>query len=241
MQGMIETLTRGVVAGAVLATMMTMATRAQAQETSAQGDVIVTSGEGVVMAAPDRAFVSISAESRSRMPKEAQRLNAEAMSAVQQKLKAAGISAESVRTTAVDLQPEFDYQDGKQTLRGYVARNTIDVQIDDIARVGEIVDLAVGSGATSISGIRFDLKARDAAERRALQQAVAEARARADALAQSANRAIDRITRIEDQRESSPPPRPMFRQAAMAADASTPVAPGQLEIRAHVTLTVRLR
>lgn len=231
-------------AGALLSLAL-VAPRAAAQEPPpppAAGDVVVTSGEGLVLAAPDRAFVSISAESRAKMPKEAQQANANAMTAVQARLKAAGISAEAVRTIALDLQPEFDYANGKQTLRGYVARNTIEVRVDEIEKVGEIVDAAVGSGATSVSNIRFDLKNREATERKALAQAVADARGRAEALAQAATRGIDRILRIEDHSETGgPPPRPMMMMRQAAADASTPVTPGQLEIRARVTLIVKLK
>jgi uncharacterized protein YggE len=205
-------------------------------------DVIITTGEGVVTAAPDRAFVSISAESRAKLPKVAQQQNAQAMTAVQARLKAAGISGDAVRTIALDLQPEFDYNDGKQTLRGYVARNTIEVRIDAIEKVGEVVDAVVTSGATSVSNIRFDLKDRQAVQQRALAEAVADARGRVDALAKAAGRSINRIVRIEDQSESyAPPPRPMAQFRMAAADAAqTPVAPGQLEIRARVVLTVRV-
>jgi uncharacterized protein YggE len=218
---------------------------AQAQEASSmqtQGDVIVTSGEGLVQAAPDRAFVSIAAESRAKLPKEAQQANAQAMTAVQAKLKALGLGGDAIKTTSVDLQPEFDYQAGKQTLKGYVARNSIEVRVDAIERVGEVVDAAVGSGATSVSGVRFDLKDRDGAEKKALQLAVTDARGRADVLAQAASRAIDRIVRIDDQNvRSVPPPRPYMMAMKSADMAQTPVEPGQLEIRANVSLTVRLK
>ncbi len=157
------------------------AARAQATATGNPApdpqNVIVTSGEGLVTAAPDRAFVSISAESRAKLPKVAQQQNAQAMTAVQERLKAAGISGDAVRTITLDLQPEFDYNDGKQTLRGYVARNTIEARVDEIGKVGEVVDAAVASGATSVSNIRFDLKDRQAAQQKALAEAVADARA----------------------------------------------------------------
>jgi uncharacterized protein len=233
----------GPLAGALLLSAV-VASRVAAQDTPppALTDVVVTAGEGLVLAAPDRAFVSISAETRARAPKEAQQGNATAMTAVQAKLKAAGIPADAVRTIALDLQPEFDYNNGKQTLRGYVARNTIEVRVDEIEKVGDIVDAAVGSGATSLSNIRFDLKNREATERKALAQAVADARGRAEALAQAATRGIDRILRIEDHSETgAPPPRPMIAFRAAAAEAATPVTPGQLEIRARVTLTVKLK
>lgn len=205
--------------------------------------VIVTTGEGVVKATPDRVWVSIAAESRARNPKDAQRANAEAMSAVMQRFKTAGLPADAIRTTSYDLQPEFDYANGRQTLKGYVARNSVEVRVDEVARAGEILDAAVGSGATSVSGVRFDLKDRAGAEREALRLAVADARARADAAAAGAGVRVDRIVRIEEQRAFSPEPRPMMmRQMAMEAAApQTPVTPGELEVRATVTVTSSIR
>ena len=69
-----------------------------------------------------------------------------------------------------DLQPQFDYVNGKQSLREYLARNTVEVRVDEVARAGDVLDAAVGSGATSVSGVRFDLKDRTAAERDALRK-----------------------------------------------------------------------
>jgi uncharacterized protein YggE len=208
-------------------------------------DVIVTAGEGLVRTAPDQAFVSISVESRAKTPREAQRLNAEAMTAVQQKLKSAGFTGDALRTLQLQLSPQFDYAGGKQTLREYLAQNTIEVRVEPVERVGEVSDLTVGAGATSVTNIRFDLKDRRAVEQKALQEAVAQARSRAEAIAQAANRGIDRILRIEDQvQNEAPPPRPymaMARSAAAEAAPETPIAPGVLEIRAHVTLTAKMR
>jgi uncharacterized protein YggE len=222
---------------------------ASAASTSASAksepDVIVTAGEGLVRVAPDQAFVSITAESRAKTPREAQRLNAEAMTAVQQKLKAAGFSGEAIRTLQLQLTPQYDYANGKQTLREYVARNTIEVRVEPVDRVGEITDLTVGAGATSVTNIRFELKERHAVEQKALQEAVAQARARADAIAQAASRTIDRILRIEDQIQGeAPPPRPfmaMARGVEATPQAETPVAPGVLEIHARVVLTAKMR
>ena len=142
-----------------------------AQERPAQPNVIVTSGEAEVKRAADRAWVSINAESRSKDPKEAQRLNTDAMTAVMAKLKGMSLGADAIRTTSFELHPEFDYTDGRQRLRSYVSRNSIEVRVDDVTRVGEVLTAAVTSGATTVGGLRFDLKDRQAAEREALQLA----------------------------------------------------------------------
>ena len=206
--------------------------------------VIVTSGEAVSRVTPDRAWVTVTSESRARSPREAQKLNAAAMTAVMQQLKGAGLPQDAIRTTSVDLQPEFDYANGRQTLRGYVARNSVEVRVDTLPRLGEILDLAVGAGASTISGVRFDLKDRDAAEREVLKRAVADARARAEAAAEGAGVRIDRILRIEESRASViPPPRPLAvgMRAEMAQQVETPIAPGEIEVRATVTLTASVR
>lgn len=213
----------------------------QEQSSSPQPPVIVTSGAAVVRRAPDRASVTVSVESRAKSPREAQRLNAEAMTAVQQRLTQARLPKDAVRTLGYDLQQEFDFVQGRRIPREFVARNSVDVRVDEIARVGEIVDLVVQSGATSVGGIQFDLQDRSSAEREALRLAVADARGRAEAAAAGAGRTVDRILRIEEAREGGiVPPRPVM--MARAAEAMpTPVEPGLIEIRAHVTLTVSIR
>jgi hypothetical protein len=204
--------------------------------------VVVTAGEAVVKRAPDRAWVTVSAESRAKAPRDAQRANADAMTAVTAKLKAAGLAADAIRTVGYDVQPEFDFNSGKQTLRGYVARNTIEVRIDDLTRVGEVVDLAVGSGATSVGGVRFDLKDRAAAEREALRLAVADAKARAEAAAAGAGARVDAVIRIEEQRGMGPEPRPVMMAVRVGGEArETPITAGDIEIRANVTLTATIK
>jgi uncharacterized protein YggE len=206
--------------------------------------VVVTTGEGLVKKAPDRAFIQVTAESRAKSPRDAQKLNADIMSGVLQKLRGAGLQGDAIQTGDYDLQPEYDYNDGRQTLRGYLARNRLEVRVDDIARVGELLDLAVGAGATSVGNVRFDFKDRTSLEREALKLAVGDARQRAEAAAAGAGMKVERVVRIEEQRVRYPqPPMPMMmmERAAAGAQAQPPIVPGELEIRVTVTLTSAIR
>ncbi|HEX8027673.1 MAG TPA: SIMPL domain-containing protein [Vicinamibacterales bacterium] len=211
-------------------------------QTPAEPPQIIVTGEGVIKATPDQAFITIGAESRSKVSKEAQQRNAEAMTAVQQKLASFGIPKDAIKTTAIDLQMEFDYANGRQTPRGYVARNTIEVRVDDLARLGDVLDAVVGSGATTIHGLRFDVKQREQLELSALQAGVKQAMGKAQAIATGAQRAVDRVIKIEESFSGSGGPQPMMMQRSFAkADASTPVAAGELEIRAQVRVTVAIK
>jgi uncharacterized protein YggE len=229
----------------LLVLLLKLTTTVAAQQPPAPPEpTAVASGQGVVFAVPDRAWITISAESRAPSPREAQRLNAEAMRPVQDKLRAAGVPAEAIRTIGYDVQYEWDFVNNKRVGRGYVARNTIEVRIDSIDRVGEMLEIAAGAGATALGGIRFDLKEQAKLEREALRLAVLDARAKVDAAAAGAGRSVDRILRVEEQGVEVPPmPVRMMRQAAQAnvADAAPPISAGQMEIRARAVVTVILK
>jgi uncharacterized protein len=214
---------------------------AEAQD-SRPAAVVVMTGEAVVQSVPDRAWVTIAAESRASSPREAQRRNAEAMTPVIDKLRAAGVPADAIRTVAYDLQQEWDFVNNRRVSRGYVARNMIEARVDAVDRIGELLEIAVASGATSVSGIRFDVKDRPKLEREALRLAVADARAKAEAAAEGAGRTIERVVRVEEHGVQPRPPEPftLSRESAQAADVP-PISAGQIELRAQVTLTAELK
>lgn len=224
---------------------LTASAQQNPQATTTQ-PVVITAGDGVVKVVPDQAWVTVTAESRAATPREAQQKNADAMKPVQDRLRMAGIPADAIKTTAYDLQPDWDYSNNKRTLRGYVARNSISLRVDDVSRLGELLGIVVAAGATSVNSIRFDVKDRERIERDALRLAVADARARAMAAAAGAGASLDRILRIDEQGVSSaPPPMPFAALRETVAvggePAAPPIAAGEIEIRAHVTVTTLLK
>jgi hypothetical protein len=205
--------------------------------------VVVASGQATVRLPPDLAYLTVATETRAPRPADAQQQNARAMTAVRQKLEAARLPKDSVRTVSYTLEEEFEYGPNRRTSKGFHAVNTIEVRVDDISRVGEILDLAVSAGATSAGNIRFDVKDRASAERQALRLAVADARMRAEAAAAGANAALVAVIRIEEQGAVVPVPRPvvMMRAAAAEAQPETPMTPGEIEIEARVQLTATIK
>lgn len=228
----------------LIATLAVTSALAQEQPQSQnQVPTIVTSGEATLQRAPDLAFVSLAVETRAKTPREAQQLNADAMTAVQQRIARLNIPRDRVRTIGYSIQQEFDFPNGRRTPRGYVARNGVEVRIDPVERVGEVLDAMVDAGATTVSQVRFELKDRAAAESEALRLAVIDARAHADAIAIGAGRTVDRVMRITE----TPQPRfrmaqPMMAERAMAGAAEqTPIEPGTIEIHAQVELTATFK
>ncbi len=216
-----------------------------AAQTVPSPPVIVTQGEAVLKRAPDQAWLTVATEQREAQPTEARRKGAEAMTAVQSALKKAGVPGDAIRTTSFSLAPDVEWVGGRSTIRGYVMRNQIEVRVDNLDRLAAIID-AVNVSKTaglSIVGPRFELKNRQAAENEALQRAVELALERAQAIAAGARRTVGPIARIEAHAVDGPPrPMPMMdRMVAARQETATPITPGEIEIRAMVTVTVEIR
>ena len=165
---------------------------------------------------------------------------------MQAALKGTGLAADAIRTTGYSLAPEMEWNNGRGTVKGYLVRNQIEVRVDDLAKLGAVIDAANATKSTTltITGPRFALKDQDAAEAEALTAAVHAAMARAQAMDAGAKRTLGNIIRVEDQSSSRlPQPQPMFRMAAAGQDnnVQTPITPGEIEVRAEVSVTVELR
>jgi uncharacterized protein len=220
--------------------------------------LIVAQGDAMLKRAPDRAWIGIATDVRDGRAAEARRKSAEAMTAVQAAVQAAGIPADAIRTTGFAMVPEMGLgYTGSPTVRRYVVRNQIEVRVDDLDRLAEVIDAANSpkNVAITIGSPRFDLKNREAAELEAAQAAVKSAMARARAIVAGAGQTLGAIVRIQQGGISvsvpGPPPAPRTFSGAGrgggAADAigeaaiETPITPGELEIRAQVTVTVGIR
>jgi uncharacterized protein YggE len=222
----------------------------QAQAPAPEMNVIVTQGAATVKRTPDRAWVSIAAEGRAAKAADARSQAATQMTTVQAAIKAAGIPADAIKTTSFSLQPQMVW-DGKQSRPGdYVARNQIDVRVDNLDVLSAVLDAAgsvrtTGNLLVSITGVRFDLKNPDSVEQEALNLAVQDAVSRARTMAAAGGRSTGPVIRMEEQRQWTPerPVPMMMMRAQAAADVAvqTPIEPNEVEVRATVTVTVRLQ
>jgi uncharacterized protein YggE len=226
--------------------LMFAAVAASAQTVQKDPPSIVTQGTATVKHAPDRAWVSIAVEARDSKADNARQQAAAQMATLQNTLKALGIPADAIKTTDFSLQQQMEWDGTRNRPGNYVARNQIEIRVDKIEQTGNVVDSAgsmktSGNSSVSISGLRFDLKDSEAAEKEALKLAVAEALGRAQAIAEAARRPLGQIIRIEDQRITQFPV-PFAATARLEkAAADTPIAPGEVEVRASISLTIALQ
>lgn len=228
----------------LLACILLAVTAVDARAQTSMVPVVVTQGEAAIKRAPDRAWLTIATETRDSNAAAARRLSAESMTSLQASLRGVGLATDAIRTTGYSLAPDMEWKNGRGIVRGYIVRNQIEVRIDDLDRLSEVIDTANTARGTTLSivGPRFGLKDEAAVQAEALRTAVASAMSRAQAMAAGAGRSLGAITRIEEHNLGSPaPPQPMMMRMAAAEAAPTPIEPGEIEIRALVTLTVQLQ
>jgi len=231
---------RRMLTGLILLTVALAPVAAQAQLTSPS---VTTEGRASIKVTPDIAWLTVTSESRAVRPADAQRASAEAIDGVRASLRKAGLADEAVKTRSYSVDPEMQYADGKSSVIGYIARHSLDVRVDNLAELGAIIDAVGGTGATSVSDIRYDTKQRGEMEAQALSLAVRDGLRRADIIAKAAGRAVEGLWKIDDQRTGvAPRPMPLAMAApSMRASPETVITPAELEIQAAVTVTVIVR
>jgi uncharacterized protein YggE len=214
--------------------------------------VIVARGESTVKVAPDQAWATVSVETRDAKAPQARQLSAVAMTAVMAALKSSGVAADAIKTVGYSLNPDYEYVNGRQRMKGFLVSNQVQVRIDDITKVADVLDsvgaltLAASSNMT-IANLRFDLKNRSALERDALRLAVVDAMENVKAMAAGAGATLGRIVRIDQtgrpqQFDKIEPMMAMASRGAMNESiVGTPVSPSEIEITTSVMLTVEIR
>jgi uncharacterized protein YggE len=202
-------------------------------------------GTARISSRPDRVQIDIGVSTRAVRSEEAAAQNARQVEAVLAAVRRAAGPGAELKTVSYTLNPVYQYhpKGEEPTLIGYVASNLVQVTLDDLARMGAVIDAATQSGANQVQGIQFTLRDTESVRAAALRQAATQARAEADVLAAALGLKIVRVLTVE---EISPRVVPLrmsmgATRAAAAADAATPVEAGMLDVSADVGLTVEVR
>jgi uncharacterized protein YggE len=198
----------------------------------ASPDTVTTTGHGVVTVVPDEASVSAGVHTQAETAAAALAQNAKLMSAVIAALKAAGGS--NLQTQQVSLYPQTN---DRNQVSGYVADNSVSAEAK-IAGAGALIDAAVAAGANNVSGPTLDVSDRDARYRDALGKAVADARAKAAALAGAGGFGVGPVSSVTEQTAAAPAP--VYEAVAAGKSVATPIEPGTQDVTADVTVTFRI-
>ncbi|GIK50074.1 MAG: SIMPL domain-containing protein [Hyphomonadaceae bacterium] len=207
-----------------------------------QGTLLSISAEGSSEARPDMATINLGVTTQGQTAQAALQENARRMTALTQALRRAGIAERDIQTANVSVYPQQQYRENEPPLiTGYQANNTVTAKVRNVNNVGRVIDAAVAAGGNTVHGVSFSHADPEAQLDAARRDAIAEARRRAELYANALGMRVHRIVAVQEGGGYSPPiPVPVMARME-AADAATPVSPGEIETRVSVNITFELR
>ena len=206
----------------------------------ADATLLSVQAQADAQAAPDIATISAGVVTQAADGNGAMRQNAEQMNRVMAALKSAGIAARDIQTSGVNLHPQYRYAENQPpAITGYQATNTVSVKLREVAKMGQVLDALVASGANQINGPTFGIDDPEPLYAQARIDALELAQARAQTYAKALGLRVRRIVSIG---EGGSAPMPMPRMAMMKAEAfdSTPVAPGESSVSVSLDVVFEL-
>ncbi|MGZ4394974.1 MAG: SIMPL domain-containing protein [Gaiellaceae bacterium] len=202
-----------------------------AQGTTTTGDTggITVTGNGTVNTVPDRAEFSFGVHTESATAAAALGANGALMTKVIDAVEKAGVAKADIQTSQVSLSPQTS-ADGKR-ITGYAADNTVSVTIRDLGSAGAVIDAAVAAGANEVSGPNLTSSDQNALYLQALKKAMADAKAKAEAIASGGGISLGAVTNVVEGGT------PTVLPGVTAGSKATPISPGTEQITATVTAT----
>ena len=200
---------------------------------SAATPVISVTGTATVESVPDLATLTIGVTTLADTAAGAMDANSAQLQAVMDRLASAGIEPRDMQTSNLSLNPNWTgYDTGNPVISGYQAVNMLTIRVRDLAGLGAVLDAAIADGANTLNGLSFGLADPGPALDEARKAAVADARARAELLAEAAGVSLGRILSISDSAAPTMDPVPVYK----AETAAVPVAGGEVGMTASVTI-----
>jgi uncharacterized protein YggE len=196
-------------------------------ETDQPPAFISVTGEAHISVPPDLAQIDAGVTSEAKTAREASDANNAAMGKVLLALKGAGIDEKDFQTSRLSLQPQYSVakQGSPATVIDYRASNRVTIRLRDVTKVAGVIDTLVGAGANELGGINFMVSQASKLLDDAREQAVADARRKADIYAKAAGVTLGAPISISEEGSAQP----VFRtkMALPMAAAPTPVAQGE--------------
>jgi uncharacterized protein YggE len=221
-----------------------LATSAFAQQSrEAAPPVLIVSGNAQAEAAPDEATVRLGFVRQEPTAQAAQDQANRIGQSILSEIAKLGIPAAQIRTSRLTLTPIYapgprsDSRDAPR-IASYSASNQISVELTNLSQIGPVIDSGLRAGANQVDGIQFRLKDDLPVREQALKKAVAEARRKAETMAEALNVRLLGVQEVSESGSSIMPRGEGGGFATMAARevASTPVSPGQIEVNVSVTV-----
>jgi len=203
-------------------------------------------GTGQIFLSPDIAYIYIGVHTEEVTAADAVTANNEETQQVIEALKAAGVDAKDIRTTNFSIWPNQQYSpEGQPIGTRYVVDNSVFVTVRELENLGDLLDAAVSAGANSINSIQFDVADKTEALKKAREEAVKDAKAQAQELADVAGMGLGEVQSISFYDSAPVPYMDSYGKggggAAVSEAAAVPIQPGQLTLTVTVSMSYEIK
>lgn len=212
--------------------------------------VLTVSGSGEARVAPDLATVRLGVIAQAATARAAQEQVSRTAGAVLDAIRKLGIKDEDIQTSGLSLSPLYsqgrpgsEEESRAPRITGYQANNSVTIRVEDLTKVGPVIDAGLSAGANTLDGVDFGLRNDEAARAQALADAAGKARAKAQTLAKALGLTLGNVLEVAEGGVSiTPQPYPRFNRAMaeLSVAADTPVSAGQVGVQASVTIRYRI-
>ncbi|HEY33577.1 MAG TPA: SIMPL domain-containing protein [Dehalococcoidia bacterium] len=206
-----------------------------------QQEGIMVSGEGKISAVPDLATLSLGVEAQDTSVTAAQNQAATAMEMIMAALTDNGITEEDIKTQYfnIDSITRWDDETWEEEVIGYRVTNTVSVKIRDMENISLIIDAVVEAGGdlTRVNNISFSVDDPSIYYEEAREEAMADAKAKAEALTELGGVRLGKPTYITESSYQSGTNYVSGARVDEAMESETPISPGETEITLNVQVT----
>lgn len=213
-------------------------------------NTLQVNGMGKVLVTPDTARVWFTVEAEMEEAAAAQQANAEATALVLEAIQKAGVAEGDIETGSLSIRDQYDYSKEPAEVTGYRASCTLTVTVRDMDKLGKVITTAVAAGATGLQGPEFSISDTTQGYARALEAAMADAQAKAEALAASAGAQLSPLPMSIEETSANRGVEALSFDAAERAVAAAPAEPengmdapiaiSDLEVTASVRLVYEI-
>ncbi|UCH42380.1 MAG: SIMPL domain-containing protein [Dehalococcoidales bacterium] len=202
---------------------------------SSQQEGIWVSGMGKVTVVPDIASLRLGIEAEGDTVSVARDQAAEAMDAVMTALTENGVADNDIQTEYFTIRriTQWDREKEQEVITGYRVINMVTAKIRDIDNIGTVIDAVADAGGdlTRVDSIDFTVDDPSDYYDEAREEAMAEARDKAEQLAELAGVILGNATYISEGSQIPPVTRGGYAMdVAEEMEVETPVSPGELEV-----------
>lgn len=207
---------------------------------------IAVEGEGKLVAVPDLATIDLGVQTEKTAVSAAQKENTEKMNRITEALKKEGVKADDLQTTNYQIVPQYDYNEGRSKLRGYLVVQNLNVKVRDLNKLGRLLEIAGSLGANQVGGLNFTIDEPEKYNNEARAKAIVDAKEKAVVLAKSLGVRLGKIRTFNESVGGTPPPPIFYAKEAfgvgVGGDAPAPtIEKGSLEVVSRVTIIYEIK